>query len=105
MQKFNIFRGESIFTGREGDMFKMFVQRLTGRFKGEIKNFPRYVRKPYNEAAKHRADMPGKQQRLFRKIFCLLSGAGEGNGGYFGQKENQEGMILPGDVSGAGNRI
>lgn len=72
MQKFNIFRGESIFTGREGDMFKMFVQRLTGRFKGEIKNFPRYVRKPYNEAAKHRADMPGKQQRLFRKIFSCL---------------------------------
>ncbi len=71
-------------------MFKMFVQRLTGRFKGEIKNFPRYVRKPYNEAAKHRADMPGKQQRLFRKIFCLLSGAREGMEVISGKKKTRK---------------
>lgn len=72
MQEFNIFRGESIFTGREGEMFKMFVQRLTGRFKGEIKTFPGYVRKPYNEAAKHRADMPENSRGVFRKIFSCL---------------------------------
>ena len=47
-------------------MFKMFVQRLTGRFKGEIKNFPGYVRKSYNEAAKHRAGIPGDSRGVLR---------------------------------------
>lgn len=72
MQKFNIFRGKSILAGWEGEMIKTFVQRLTGRFKGEIKNFPGYVRKPYNEAAKHRADMPENSRGVFRKIFSCL---------------------------------
>lgn len=53
-------------------MFKMFVQRLTGRFKGEIKNFPGYVRKSYNEAAKHRAGIPGESRGVLRKIFSCL---------------------------------
>ncbi len=104
MQEFNIFRGESIFTGREGEMFKMFVQRLTGRFKGEIKTFLGDVRKPYNEAAKHRADMPGNSRGVFRKIFSCFPEPGR-EMGLFRAKENPEGMILPGDVSGAGNRI
>lgn len=55
--------------GGEGEMVKIFVQRLTGCFKGEIKDFPGYVWKPYNEAAKHRADMPGNSRGVFRKIF------------------------------------
>lgn len=68
MQEFNIFRGESIFTGREGEMFKMFVQRLTGRFKGEIKNFPGYVRKPYNELGGHARE---QQRRVPKDFFCF----------------------------------
>ena len=85
-------------------MVKIFVQRLTGCFKGEIKDFPGYVWKPYNEAAKHRADMPGNSRGVFRKIFFCFPEPGRGMG-LFRANENPEGMILPGDVSGAGNRI
>ena len=54
--------------GWEGEMIKTFVQRLTGRFKGEIKNFPGYVRKPYNELGGHARE---QQRGVPKDFFCF----------------------------------